>query len=203
VTKPQFTRKWHRRVQKDWAQWLSPLSGQKLTYLEIGVFEGGSAYWMLSNVLTHPDSRYIGIDVWAPTRRYPTLDAMRRIQQRAQSNLAEFGSRVRLIHGASQDVLLWDEWKNNSVDIAYIDGGHDGAAVRKDSQLVWPLVHAGGLVVWDDYRLRRRNQVKPAVDEFLSQANCFYELLWKGRQVGVRKLALRRKAAIDEQTMHP
>src|SRR3990167_4115691 len=41
-----------------WAKVLEPWKGRaNIRYLEVGTYEGGSAIWMLENILTHPTAR--------------------------------------------------------------------------------------------------------------------------------------------------
>jgi len=64
----RFTRNWfRRRNQATFEEYVLPMwAGKPITYLEIGVYEGQSLTWMMQNVLTHPDSRAVGIDPWLP-----------------------------------------------------------------------------------------------------------------------------------------
>ena len=60
----QFTRNWfHDRNRSSFRDYILPFWVEKpCIYLEIGVFEGMSLVWTLQHVLTHPESRAIGID---------------------------------------------------------------------------------------------------------------------------------------------
>ena len=180
-----FTRTWFLRNRAHWQTHLAPLAGQRLLYLEVGIFEGRSACWMMDNVLTHPESRYIGIDPWilSPSR-YPDPSI---IESRARANLASFASKATIIKGRSQEVLAEGLVPVATLDIAYIDGDHTREGVLADSELVWPLMKDGGILIWDDYWMRRSHAVRDAVDGFLDTIAGRYELLFKNRQVAIRK----------------
>ena len=62
----QYTRNWFcLRDLATFREYIMPQWKDKpIKYLEIGVFEGMSMVWMLHNVLTHPDSRAVGVDPW-------------------------------------------------------------------------------------------------------------------------------------------
>ena len=49
----EFTYDWFTSAVPVWTRVLAPYAGQpEIHYLEVGVFEGRSAIWMLNNVLT-------------------------------------------------------------------------------------------------------------------------------------------------------
>lgn len=180
-----FTRNWADRGLLNWHEYLADLAGKPLVYLEIGIFEGRSGCRLLDEFLTHPDARYIGIDIWKYESKYdgPTVEA------RARANLERHLGKVELIQGSSPWVLRHPRWLPASIDVGYIDGDHGMAGVLADSVLVWPLVKPGGVVIWDDYSSRRRNrQVRLAVDRFLACYPGTYSPLFHARgQFGVRK----------------
>jgi predicted O-methyltransferase YrrM len=184
-----FSSDWAQHFVRNASAHLMHLAGQPIVYLEVGVFEGRSGCWMLDHVLTHPDSRYIGVDAWG------WADGA---EERARSNLASHGRRVTLVKGASEDVLRdRDLWQRHSIDLAYIDGCHRAFSVLSDSLLVWPLVKPGGYIVWDDYRFRvqpwkrlpRHLRPKEALDAFLMAVRGHYEPLFANYQLGIRKTA--------------
>jgi len=201
-----FTRNWTDRAVDDWTEHLIPMAGtrERLNLLEIGVFEARSACWLIDNVLTGAEDQYIGMDPWeiAPMNkvRFPRNqvgeDRMRGVEYRARQNLAPYGSKVVLIKGRSNELLRQgvrrDLLYDGAINIAYVDGIHKPLEVLTDSTLVWPLVPPGGVIIWDDYRQTRRRQrhaVGAAVDYFLSTVENRYELLWKRRQLAIRKTA--------------
>jgi predicted O-methyltransferase YrrM len=183
----EFTVDWSRAAIRNWQQHLAEFGGQKLCYLEIGAFEGRSGCWMLDNVLTHPQSRYIGIDNWSTDLQQ---DLAERVEDRCRRNLARHGSKVELIRGDSLWVLREPRWLSGSVDLGYIDGNHQAYPCLVDSVLLWPLISQGGMLMWDDYGShRRRKTVRRAVDSFLSCIEGQFEVVFSNRQLGVRKLS--------------
>jgi predicted O-methyltransferase YrrM len=47
---------------------------------------------------------------------------------------------------------VWDQQK---FDFIFIDGDHSYEGVKADSDLAFELIAPGGIIVWDDYRLRQ------------------------------------------------
>ena len=165
-----------------WNQHLAELKAKENVHmLEVGSFEGRSAIWFLSNVLTHSSSTVTCIDPFAH----------RIIEIRFDHNIrvSGFASRVTKIKGRSQDVLKLFREKN--FDLVYIDGSHRVEDVRADALLSWSLVKPGGIVIFDDYLwelelpIEERPQI--AIDQFLGRFDSELETLHKGFQVIVRK----------------
>lgn len=189
ASEPTFSQDWSRHFVANAGKHLAPLAGTPLHYLEIGVFEGRSALWMLANVLTHPDSRMVGVDAW-PVEGDP-------FEERARANLAVAGERVELRKGPSDRVLREPRFERESFDIIYIDGDHTAFGALSDSVLAWPLLKVGGLCIWDDYgwkrapwkRAPRHERPADAIDAFLKALHGKHELLFRNYQVGVRKVS--------------
>jgi predicted O-methyltransferase YrrM len=165
-----------------WNRYLAELkSKENIQMLEVGSFEGRSAIWFLSNVLTHRSSTITCIDPFPH----------RIIEFRFDHNVrvSGFSNRVTKIKGRSQDVLRLFREKN--FDFVYIDGSHRAEDVQADALLSWSLVKPGGIVIFDDYlwELERPPEDRPqiAIDQFLSDFGSELETLHKGFQVIVRK----------------
>jgi predicted O-methyltransferase YrrM len=140
--KYEFTVNWFTYNIPVWEKVLSPYKGKAdLRYLEIGLFEGRSAIWMLENILTHPTARLTGIDVFDGPYK-----------GRYFANIERSGSsgKVTTITGYSQLELRGVPLKH--FDIIYIDGSHSKDDVMEDAVLCWRLLREGGLLIFDDYR---------------------------------------------------
>jgi hypothetical protein len=178
-----YTRDWFTRCTKTWPRFLAEFVGRPgLAVLEIGSCEGRSAIWLLENVLTDPSSRITCIDpFYLPWRNF-----------RFDYNVRLSGKADQVVKrkGKSQDIV--PEFPANSFDIIYIDGSHLAADVLLDALLSWTRLKSGGVLVFDDYPLNRKEPAfrRPqlAIDLFLELFAGRYELLHKEYQVVVRKL---------------
>lgn len=177
----EYTSDWvntENRIEA-WNHHFKPLADKPVNYLEIGVYEGRSMVWMLENVLTHPDSRAVGIDVMTYSRYL--------------RNLARTGdcAKVKNIKGYSQDLL--HTLPKSSFDLIYIDGSHLGRDVLVDAALSFDLLKVGGMIVFDDYQWYTdwSSDMRPgvAIDSFVTMYRHELELVHKGYQVIVRKRA--------------
>lgn len=179
-----FSTDWFTHHIPTWEKYLDRFKGQpRIHYLEIGVFEGRSALWMLENILTHPSARLTGIDTFPGDLKERFL---------ANVRTAGFGEKVTVIAGRSQRELR--RLPLDSFDIIYIDGSHAADEVLADAVLSWALLKPGGIVIFDDYAWARDvfpNELRPqvAIDAFLETHKIFLDILYRDTQVLVRKRA--------------
>ena len=165
-----------------WKQVLSPLAGKpNLHYLEIGVFEGRSALWVLEHVLTDPTSRMTCIDLFPGD-----------MEQHFRANLELSGvpKKATVLKGFSQIVLK--QLPLESFDLIYIDGSHVAKDVLVDAVLSWQLLKPGGILMFDDYLYKQQTlppELRPqlAIDAFLAAYKTDLTVVNKGYQVIVTK----------------
>ena len=180
----RFTEDWFSPHEPQWQRLLADMKDKpNLAYLEVGVFEGKSFFWMLDNVLTHPTSRATAVDIFP-------LD----LKQRFMDNLAVSGAegKVTVLSGYSQVELR--PLDRGSFDVIYLDGSHAAKDVLTDAVLAWALLRNGGLLIFDDYALRPdwppefRPQV--AIDLFLTAFRNDLEIVDRDSQLFIRKREL-------------
>jgi predicted O-methyltransferase YrrM len=183
----EFTQDWFSERLPVWQKHVLPLRGRPLRYLEIGVFEGRSALWMLENVLTHPESRLTAIDLFSGE-----------LEARWRRNLERSGAaeKVTTIVGPSQIELR--KLPLESYDVIYIDGAHVAPAVLADGVLAWQVLKDGGLLIFDDYgwtgypgpsESSTPDELRPraAIDGFVTAFRNSMELVHRDFQLLVRK----------------
>jgi len=94
------------------------------------------------------------------------------IESRFDAGTARFGERVRKIRSRSVPALDALGQQRQVFDIIYIDGSHVHNDILVDSLLAWPLLKAGGLMMWDDYRgastWAPRDRPRHAIETFLA-----------------------------------
>jgi predicted O-methyltransferase YrrM len=172
----EFTQDWVGKRTDIWSEVFQPHVGAPVRMLEVGSFEGRSTVWFLENVLTHPEARIVCVDTFAGGVEHGGLD-LSELEQRFDRNMASHAQKVIKAKGLSRVVLR--ELPLESFDIAYVDGSHEAADVLADAVLVWDLVKAGGLVVFDDYGWEPDGP-RVALDAFLQCMEGTYESLHKG-----------------------
>ena len=167
----------------NWREMLKPFQGQpNVHYLEIGVFEGRSALWMLENILTHPTSKITCLDVFS------RKDAYKRLLSNLK--LSGFSHKVTMIKGRSQETLK--TLPLESFDIVYIDGSHTAPDVLADAVLSWSVLKKGGVMIFDDYLWEwdRPPQDRPkiAIEAFLRIHKNELKKLHQGYQIIIKKM---------------
>ena len=183
ATEPyEFTYDWFTSAVPVWKQVLAPYVDRPEThYLEVGVFEGRSAIWMLNNILTHPTSTITGIDLFPGD-----------LKERYLANLQLSGAAEKAITITGRSQVELRNLKPDSYDIIYIDGGHTADMVLADAVLCWDLLKVGGILIFDDYRWKREEypaEVRPGVsiEAFITAYRNFLEVVHLDYQAIVRK----------------
>lgn len=154
----EFTTDWFSGRIPVWEEHLVPhCAGRPVRLLEVGSYEGRSAVWIAERLLGDPGSRLVCLDTWTAPE----------VEQRFQRNLARTGrgAQVLAVRGSAQRLLrLWPGVTQSvggvavpppaaprAFDAIYLDADHRGAAKLELAALCWPLLVAGGLLIWDDY----------------------------------------------------
>lgn len=180
----EFTEDWFTLRIPLWEQVLGPLRGRPgLQYLEIGLYEGRSALWVLENILTHPTARLTGIDVFTGEVKERYLANVRR------SGHAE---KVTTIVGPSQQEVR--KLPPSTFDIVYVDGSHAADDVLADAVQSWVVLKPEGILIFDDYTWHGlRTPLAPellprlAIDAFVVSHRYSIEVLHRGSQMILQK----------------
>jgi len=164
-----------------WTKILSPLKGKPdINYLEVGVAEGGSFFWMLDNIFTDKTNKAYAMDIFAGEYHNVFL---RNLEKSGHSQ------RVTVIKEYSQKALR--ALPLSYFDVIYIDGDHRAPAVLSDAIMSWSLLREGGFLIFDDYRLRldipEDLRPKAAIDSFLTAFRNDLRVVQRRRQMICRK----------------
>jgi len=188
-----FSTDWFSENIPIWTETLAELKGKpNLHYLEIGVYEGRSFFWVLDNILTDPSSRATAIDTFDIYLGHDPEKVFR-------DNLRRSGheSKVTVIKGSSRDKLRG--LPPNSFDLIYVDGDHSSKSVLMDAVFSWDLLKEGGLIIFDDYDWPHPipMEMRPAF-----ALDVFQTLMSDEYQVVVRRyqLILRKAPALCDKT---
>ena len=159
--------------RKNFEQYIKFDPERRWDILEVGVLDGRNAVWLLENVLTHPQSSYVGIDWW--------------MKDNALANLNFFCHKATLIKADSKQAM---RWINKKFHLIYIDSNHISQQCICESALAIGMLMPHGILIWDDYGNDEFPGVKLAVDNFLEclKEGEDYELLFQNHQLGVKIL---------------
>lgn len=160
---------------------LAPYKGRpEIHYLELGVFEGRSAIWMLENILTHPSSTLTGVDLFPEDLKEQYLANLRISGQE---------KKATTIQGLSRFALR--RLQPDAYDIIYIDAGHTADEALTEAVLCWELLKKEGVLIFDDYRWTRDypEELRPglAIDAFITAYRNYLDIVHRDYQAILRK----------------
>ena len=135
-----------------------PVESNKINYLEIGCYAGGSAILMLFR----PSTKVVSVDLGTPISKETVLSNV--------SNNNPLENEFHYVEGNSSENTVVSQVKElmPQVDILFIDGDHRYQSVVNDFEIYSPLVTPNGYVVFDDYNDSEHSpEVQLAVDDIV------------------------------------
>jgi len=166
------------------AKLFAGLRGKPAAFLEVGVFEGLAGCWLLENVLTHPDSCYLGVELEQPRQGKATanLDALlRKVDRPILCAEVLLGDSAKVL-----PELVAGCWGFEGI---YIDGDHREREAALDITNGWRLLKPGGVMLVDDCG-HQTFPVGRVLDEFLAGLpEGTWSIVQRSYQMGVRKEA--------------
>jgi predicted O-methyltransferase YrrM len=138
---------WVTGHTESWSEHLDHLKDKhEIHGLEIGVWEGRSAIWFLTNLaythLTLVD-HFDGFRTEEGRERYKTV----------LKNVATGGfvDRTEIVSKFSAEALLQLRMEERMFDFAYIDGSHHRLDAMEDALGAWRCLKPGGVIILDDF----------------------------------------------------
>jgi len=182
----KFIANWMNKNVRYWKRHLVPLfpdTDEDRVYLEIGVFEGKSATWMLERFFKSAGSKAYLIDTFQSARRRRSQKKYglgAEVEARARDNLKRYGDKVEILKGKSRDVLQTDKIQGlkGMVDLVYVDGSHSGEMPYLDAVATWSLLKVGGVQVWDDVN---QGDVRKCLTRFEGEHAESFDKIWHSR----------------------
>ena len=115
-----------------------------LSFLQIGAYTGDASKWLLTNVLTHPTSVLVDVDVWDDSVSvWPGEDRENEYDQKVLSF-----SNVIKVKLSSKEFFAANSRK---FDVIYIDGGIWDAQTYWDGVMALNCLKREGTLIFDDY----------------------------------------------------
>ncbi len=179
---------WFQNAKPEFETYLSSFRGEKVDFLQIGVYLGSASVWLLDNVLTHSKSRLFDVDPWVNITGddfYPPLGEI----ESTYNNRTCLYSNVIKMKMFSDDFFRQNEAR---FDFIYIDGDHHRSQVLRDAENAIRVAKIGAIIAFDDYLWNldpaAENKPKDAIDVFLSKYAERIQVIHSGYQVWVRVL---------------
>jgi len=181
-----FTSDWFSANIPIWTKVLDEMKGRpNLRYLEIGVYEGRSFFWVMDNILSDPSSKATAIDTFDI---YLGNDP--EVTFRHNLRRSGYEAQVTVMKGSSREKLR--ELPLNSFDLIYVDGDHSSKSVLIDAVSAWDLLKENGLMIFDDYDWPHPipTEMRPAfaLDVFQNLMSEEFQVVLKHYQLIIRKI---------------
>jgi len=198
----QFTSDWFHWAPEVWQHIKTVLPSNK-HFLEIGAYEGRSTVWTVENML-HEEGVITVIDTWQGGYEHKAAgDDMAAVEKRFNHNIKLVSTKrpqctIISMKNTSTDALAMlhtDRIKYHKnmphFDFIFIDGSHVAKDVLTDACMAWPLLKAGGVMVFDDYMwgdpIDVINRPKTAIDTFTTLFGGELSFIHIGYQLVVKK----------------
>ena len=189
---------------KSWDKYLNKFVGKKINILELGVYKGEGMKWFLDNLMSNKESTYTGVDTFKGSPEYFIYNknnANNKINfnevKKECFNIIEKSDKkdnIRIIEKDTKSALyelFVNENKKEYYNIIFIDASHESIDVISDSILSWNLLKEDGILIEDDYwwdaLAKEYFRPKISIDSFIAIYKSQIEVLYKGRQVILRK----------------
>lgn len=144
-----YQAKWFDQNIPYWKSYLGRFEDHPIKALEIGCFEGRATKWLLSNILTHPESKIIVVDTFTGSPEFPQFGIDNsKIRSNFDKNIKDFQAKVEIWEDNSSVIR---NANTNEYDFIYIDGSHRALDVLKDGVYAFDMLKAGGSIIFDDY----------------------------------------------------
>lgn len=114
----------------------------------------------------------------------------------------EEGGGITPITGRSADVLR--EWDQGPIDLAFLDGSHAYADVKRELTQLEPLMDENGTIVVDDYHLGATVVRIPSrlITAFAQRLRRLYEIAWPGMSKHVARFGAGNEYALVTYRLH-
>ena len=192
----KLTVRFHEHTIRSFQHIVSSVGWPKSS-IEIGCFEGDTTF-NISAICHQQNSNYkhYAIDPFDTSEDLPE-ENIPATKKMFLENLEEFEPKgvVEFINKKSFDGLIDLYNRGVKVDFIYVDGDHTAPGVLKDLVLSFELLNKGGIMLFDDSMVWRKNgnpcnSPKMAVDNFIQ---CYWDKLEmfelpSGYQSAIRKL---------------
>lgn len=191
ATKYHFSTDWFTPHRQAFEKYLAPFRKQPINYLEVGVYEGRSFFWVVDHILKHPSSKAWALDFFP--------DDLLAIFNKNRS-LCSTPKKVEILRGDSSELLT--KLQKDFFELIYLDGSHVGRDVLRDLIHLFDLLKYNGIMLIDDYALLQDTlpahlAPQPAVDAFLKLFVENIEILYWGGETKRPLIIRKRKGPCD------
>jgi len=179
-----FTQDWFSTNINGIIQCLDMLE-TKVSFLEIGCFEGRSTCWLLEHMdsgTMYSIDNFIGDGDYKLSGEELYEIAKNNIAEATKPNQTHILMRTTSYKGLSELIL-----QDIKFDLIYVDGSHDPRDVLVDTCMAWGLLKNNGVMIFDD---ASQEKVQNAISKFEDIFSGNFKVIFDGYQKGIQKICL-------------
>jgi len=178
----------------NWLTFLSKFANvPNLQFLEIGTGNGRSSVWTFENILTHPSSKLITVDItenlhYKKGAKFKGMELEEDILVSVRQNLQPYIDQNKCEYVLEDSKLFLKKFNptmEKILDFVYIDGCHEPDHIIYESCLCFEMLKPGGYLLFDDYGW---GNCRYGIESFLLCYQSKIKVLYKDWQVLVEKL---------------
>jgi predicted O-methyltransferase YrrM len=171
-------------AQENFKRHLAQFKGKPVDFLQIGAYTGDASKWMLSEILSHPDSTLTDVDTWqgSDEAAHDEMD-FDDVLKTYTEKVSKYNN-LTYCQETSNDFFL-----NNKklYDFIYIDGDHTAFGVMRDVMNAYGALKPGGITACDDYQWSEGKgnyyEPRPAIDAFFNMTRGRFTVIEIGWQI--------------------
>lgn len=189
-----FTVDWFSEWSPTWTHFLADLKDKPdLKGLEIGVFQGRSACWLLDNIFTHPSAHLDCVDPFEGNTEHENMSELSNLFETFSHNTQEYGDKIDTYKMSSQQFIM-TKGQDKSYDFIYVDGDHHSWACLEDMVLAWRLLKVDGIMIVDDFGGGGPNPTPKhmfpfhGIISFLNAYETRYQVVYQSYQLILKKV---------------
>ena len=177
-------------AEPNFKRYLMRYTALPVRFLQIGAFTGDASEWLLTNVLTHPDSELVDLDTWAGSQE----DAHRYFDWKDVEET--YDAKVKPFRNVTKVKMTSDEYfaslpSEEQFNFIYVDGAHDALQVLRDGMNGFDHLKVGGILIFDDYFWRSGRgpfyEPEHGIEAFRKIYSQFLKVLEMNYQVWIQK----------------
>ena len=137
-------------IYDKWTILTSKYKYKKINILEIGVYEGDSTKWFLTNVMGNKDSLLYAVDTFDRSPDFSNIN-LKKIKKQFITNIksTKKEQQVKLMESYSYDALVeLSTIKNIRFDIVFIETSDQAIHLISDAVLAWNMLNTGGIMIF-------------------------------------------------------
>lgn len=140
-------------------------------WVEVGSFKGKSlSFSIVESILQKKNINFFAVDTWDKDITGPGMAKDKDVISGKLYDAFLKNTKLlqnKFVHYRQESIIASKNFKDNSIDVLYIDAAHDYNSVYDDCNYWFPKMKASGIMIFDDYH--KKWGVWQAVQDFAKE----------------------------------